>query len=39
MSYDVNGYSATLNLPVAKGIYLVHVIGDKLTRTEKVILK
>lgn len=39
MSYYVNGYSATLNLPVAKGIYLVHVIGDKLTRTEKVILK
>lgn len=39
MSYDVNGYSATLKLPVAKGVYLVHVIGDKLTRTEKVILK
>lgn len=39
MRYNVNGYSASIKLPVPNGVYLVQVIGDKLTRTEKVILK
>ena len=38
MSYNVKGYAATLNLPVAKGTYLIHVIAENVTRTEKVIL-
>lgn len=38
MSYNVKGYAATLNLPVAKGTYLIHVITENVTRTEKVIL-
>ena len=37
--YDASGSYAELKLPVAQGVYLVHVIGDKLTRTEKVIVK
>ena len=39
MCYDASGSYAELQLPVAQGVYLVHVIGDKATRTEKVILK
>ena len=39
MKYDVKGYAATLNLPVAQGVYTLNVIGDKASRTEKVILK
>lgn len=39
MKYDVKGYAATLNLPVAQGVYTVSVIGDIASRTEKVILK
>ena len=39
MRYDASGSYAELQLPVAQGVYLVHVIGDKLTRTEKVIVK
>ena len=39
MRYNVKGYSASIKLPVPNGVYLVQVIGDKLTRTEKVILK
>jgi hypothetical protein len=39
MRYNVNGYSASIKLPVPNGVYLVQVIGDKLTRAEKVILK
>ena len=38
MSYSVKGYAASLNLPVAKGTYLVHVIAENVTRSEKVIL-
>ena len=37
--YDVSGTAATLNLPVAQGVYLIQVIGDKATRTEKVVLR
>lgn len=39
MRYDVSGSAVHLQLPVAGGVYLVHVIGDNATRTEKVILK
>ena len=39
MRYDASGSYAELQLPVAQGVYLVHVIGDKATRTEKVIVK
>lgn len=39
MRYDVSGSAAHLQLPVAGGVYLVHVIGDNATRTEKVIVK
>ena len=39
MKYNVRGYAATLNLPVAQGVYTLNVIGDKANRTEKVILK
>ena len=39
MKYNVKGYAATLNLPVAQGVYTLNVIGDKANRTEKVILK
>ena len=38
MSYNVKGYAASLNLPVAEGTYLVHVIAENVTRSEKVIL-
>ena len=39
MRYNVKGYSTSIKLPVPNGVYLIQVIGDKLTRTEKVILK
>ncbi|MBR3871322.1 MAG: T9SS type A sorting domain-containing protein [Paludibacteraceae bacterium] len=39
MKYNVNGYAASLNLPIPKGVYLIQVIGDTASRTEKVILK
>ena len=39
MRYDVSGSAAHLQLPVAGGVYLVHVIGDNATRTDKVIVK
>lgn len=39
MQYNVTGNYASLNLPVAQGVYMVQVIGDNATRTEKVILK
>ena len=37
--YEVSGCSANLELPVAEGVYMVHVVGDTASRTEKVILK
>jgi hypothetical protein len=37
--YNVSGSYANITLPVNKGIYLVQVIGDNLTRTEKVVIK
>ncbi|MBR2618060.1 MAG: T9SS type A sorting domain-containing protein [Paludibacteraceae bacterium] len=39
MRYDASGYAAALRLPVAQGVYMVHVIGESATKTEKVILK
>ena len=39
MSYKASGYSTNIKLPVPKGVYLIQVIGDKASRTEKVILK
>ncbi|MED9995572.1 MAG: T9SS type A sorting domain-containing protein [Paludibacteraceae bacterium] len=39
MEYTASGQSALLRLPVAQGVYVVQVVGDKLTRTEKVIIK
>ena len=39
ITYQASGYSASLKLPVSIGVYMVHVIGDTATRTEKVILK
>ncbi len=39
MRYDASGYAAALRLPVAQGVYMVHVIGENATRTEKVVLK
>lgn len=39
MKYDVKGFAAKLQLPVAQGVYTVNVIGDTANRTEKVILK
>ena len=38
-AYNVSGNYANLRLPVAQGVYLVQVIGDNATKTEKVILK
>ena len=37
--YNVSGYFAEINLPVAQGVYMIHVVGDTASRTEKVILK
>lgn len=39
MSYNVGASAVTLQLPVAQGVYMVQVIGDNATRTEKVIVK
>ncbi|MEE1183301.1 MAG: T9SS type A sorting domain-containing protein, partial [Paludibacteraceae bacterium] len=39
MRYDASGNFAELQLPVSQGVYLVQVIADNATRTEKVILK
>ena len=37
--YNVSGSYANISLPVSKGVYLVQVIGDNVTRTEKVVIK
>jgi hypothetical protein len=37
--YNVDGYAANLRLPVTQGVYVVQVIGDNATRTEKVVIK
>ena len=37
--YDVSGSYANITLPVSQGVYVVQVIGDNLTRTDKVIVK
>ena len=37
--YDAEGNFAEIELPVVNGVYTVQVIGDKLTRNEKVIIK
>jgi hypothetical protein len=39
VGYKVSGYSAVVELPVAQGVYMINVIGDTASRTEKVILK
>ena len=39
VQHNASGNAASLRLPVVQGVYLVQVIGDKVTRTEKVILK
>ena len=39
MKYEANGNFVELQLPVAQGVYMVHVIGDNATKTEKVIVK
>ena len=39
MKFDVRGYAVSLNLPVSQGVYMIHVVGDGGSRTEKVILK
>ena len=39
MRYDVSGYAVALNLPIAKGVYTISVVGDTASRTGKVILK
>jgi hypothetical protein len=39
VQHNASGNAASLRLPVTQGVYLVQVIGDKTTRTEKVILK
>ena len=38
-AYDVSGAYARLRLPVAQGVYLVQVIAENATRSEKVVLK
>jgi hypothetical protein len=37
--YDVSGSYANITLPVSQGVYVVQVIGDNLTRTDKVVIK
>ena len=37
--FNVSGQYAEIELPVAKGVYTVNVIGDTATKTGKVILK
>jgi hypothetical protein len=39
MRYDASGNFAELQLPVSQGVYLVQVIADNATRTQKVVLK
>ena len=39
ITYQVSGYSASLKLPVPIGVYMINVIGDTASRTEKVVLK
>jgi hypothetical protein len=39
MRYDVSGYAVALNLPIAKGVYTISVVGDTASRIGKVILK
>lgn len=39
IKYNVSGSSTELYLPNTTGVYIVRVVGDKLTRTEKVIVK
>ena len=39
MRYDASGNFAELQLPVSQGVYLVQVIADNVTRTEKVVIK
>jgi hypothetical protein len=39
IQYMVSGNSAYIQMPDNKGIYVIQVIGDGLTRTEKVIVK
>lgn len=39
VGYKASGYSAVVELPVAQGVYMINVIGDTASRTEKVILK
>lgn len=38
-AYEVSGAYARLRLPVAQGVYLVQVIAENATRSEKVVLK
>ena len=39
IKYNVSGSSTELYLPNTTGVYILRVVGDKLTRTEKVIVK
>ncbi|MBQ2025733.1 MAG: T9SS type A sorting domain-containing protein [Paludibacteraceae bacterium] len=39
LQYMASGNSAYIQLPDSKGIYIIQVVGDNATRTEKVILK
>ena len=39
MTYKASGYYENIKLPVPMGVYIVQVIGDTASRTEKVILK
>ncbi|MEE1183546.1 MAG: T9SS type A sorting domain-containing protein, partial [Paludibacteraceae bacterium] len=39
MQYNVSGNYASLSLPVSQGVYIVQVIGDNTTKTQKVVLK
>ena len=39
VGYKASGYSAVVELPVVQGVYMINVIGDTASRTEKVILK
>ena len=38
-TYQATGNTAYIKLPVPAGVYVVTVVGNNLTRTEKVILK
>jgi hypothetical protein len=39
MQYMVSGNSAYVKMPEKKGIYIIQVVGDNASRTEKVIVK